>query len=727
MDDEQENSQSQRSVEDQSGALTSAVGTIMVVARFHHVDVSADQVRHQLHVAPGPVTEADMVRVFGALGFQAKAVDRRWDRLSKLPLPAVLCLRDGGYCILAKIDGDQALLQYPGVAPGSRTHRRDEVEAEWTGRVILATRKGEAATPGRFGLRWFVAAIKRYHGLLREVLLASAFIQLFALLTPLVFMIIIDKVLSHQRLSTLDVLIFALAIVVLFEVVLGALRAYLLSHATHRLDLELGRRLFRHLLGLPLAYFDARRVGDTVARMHELEGVRRFLTGSALTLLLDLCFTVVFIAVMFLFSPFLTAVVLLSLPVLFGVSFFITPLLRGRLDDKFARGAENQSFLVEAVSGIQTLKGFAVEPQIQRQWDDRLAAYVQAGVGSTHLATLTQQTIGLINKAVTVLLLYLGAKLVMAGALTVGQLIAFNMLASRVNAPILRIAQIWQEIQQMRISVRRLADILDVPTEPLFRPGRARLPEIRGAIRFEHVSFRYRKEGPEALADVSFEIAPGEVVGVVGASGSGKTTLIKLLQRLYVPERGRILIDGVDIAMVDAAWLRRRIGVVGQDAVLFNRSVRDNIALGRPELGMERIIEVARLACAHEFILELPDGYDTVVGERGAQLSAGERQRIAIARALAGDPAILLLDEATSYLDYESERLIQANMRKICEGRTVFIVAHRLSTLEGADRILTFQRGRLVENADPHTLAGNGGPYARLRSLHQAGLAPRTV
>ena len=438
---------------------------------------------------------------------------------------------------------------------------------------------------------------------------------------------------------------------------------------------------------LPIAYFQARRVGDSVARVRELENIRNFLTSSALTLIIDLFFTFVFLAVMFVYSPFLTFVVLGSFPFYIGISALATPLFRRRLDEKFERGAENQAFLVESVTGIETLKAMAVEPQMQRRWEEQLAGYVTASFRVLSLNNTASQLVQFVNKLVTALVLYFGATLVIDGTLTVGELVAFNMLSGRVSAPVLRLAQIWQDFHQARLSVARLGDILNTSPEPIHNPGQTALPSIRGDVVFDHVTFRYRIDGPAVLHDVSFRMPAGQIVGVVGPSGSGKSTLAKLIQRLYVPESGRVIVDGIDLNVVDPAWLRRQIGVVLQENVLFNRSVRDNIALADPAMPIERVIAASQLAGAHEFILELPNGGDTVLGERGSSLSGGQRQRVSIARALVMDPRILIFDEATSALDYESERIIQQNMPQIAKGRTVFIVAHRLSTVRHADRI----------------------------------------
>ncbi|MGY3421824.1 HlyB family type I secretion system ABC transporter [Bradyrhizobium sp. F1.13.4] len=454
-----------------------------------------------------------------------------------------------------------------------------------------------------------------------------------------------------------------------------------------------------------------------MARVRELENIRNFITSSSLTLLIDLVFTSVFLAVMFAYSAQMSFIVLASFPFYIAISAVATPLFRRRLDEKFRRCAENQAFLVESVSGIETLKAMAVEPQMQRRWEEQLAGYVSASFGVTSLGNTASQLVQLVSKVVTAAILYVGARLVIGDALTVGELVAFNIFAGRVSAPVLRLAQVWQDFHQARLSIARLGDILNSAAEPAYSAARAGLPSIRGNIRFEHVSFRYRLDGPEILHNVSFDIPAGQTVGIVGSSGSGKSTFAKLVQRLYVPQGGRVLVDGMDLMTTDPAGLRRQIGIVLQDNMLFNRSVRDNIALADPSLPMDRIIDAAKLAGAHDFILELPEGYDTVVGERGSTLSGGQRQRIAIARALVGNPRILIFDEATSALDYESERIIHDNMKEIAKGRTVLIIAHRLSTVRGADRIFTLERGRLVEDGTHDALIKTGGRYAALHRL----------
>jgi subfamily B ATP-binding cassette protein HlyB/CyaB len=697
----------------------SGLGCLVMLLRFHGVAVDPAQIGHRF--GGGAVGVTEMLRCAKELKLKARAITTDWTRLAKLTLPAIAECNDGSFLILGKIGEDGALVQSPAVGR-PQVLPRAEFESRWTGQLVLMTRRATLGDLARkFDVTWFLQAMGKYRRLLGEVLIASFFLQLFGLVTPLFFQVVTDKVLTHRGFTTLDVLMIGLITVSIFESVLGALRTYVFAHTTNRIDVELGARLFRHLVALPIAYFQARRAGDSVARVRELENIRNFLTSSALTLVIDLFFTFVFLAVMFYYSPFLTWIVVGSFPFYIAISAGVTPIFRRRLEEKFDRGAENQAFLVESVTGVETVKAMAIEPQMQRRWEEQLAGYVQASFRVLSLGNWASQSVQLVSKLVTALTLYFGAHLVIEGNLTVGELIAFNMLAGRVAQPVLRLAQLWQDFHQARVSVARLGDILNTTPEPSYNPTRAALPPIRGDVTFEHVTFRYRVDGPEILKDVTLHVKAGQAIGIVGPSGSGKSTLTKLVQRLYVPESGRVLIDGTDIALVDVAWLRRQVGVVLQENVLFNRTIRENIALSDPALPMERVIVAAKLAGAHDFILELPQGYDTMVGERGASLSGGQRQRVAIARALITDPRILIFDEATSALDYESERIVQENMRAISQGRTVLIIAHRLSTVRHADRIITIEKGRVVEDGNHDELIRRGGRYAMLHRM-QAGL-----
>ena len=692
---------------------------LLILARFHDLPANGSQLQHLFTQSGQALSDTDLLRAAKHVGLKAGVVQTKWDKLIGMPLPAMAKLVDGRYLVVAKVQGEKVLVQH-----GDETRplvlSRERFEMIWTGDLLLFTKRVNVRLQDlKFDFTWFIPAIVKYRKFFGEVLMASLFLQLFALLTPLFTQVVIDKVLVHKGFTTLHVVAIGMIVLAVFEAMLGGLRTYLLSHTTNRIDVTLGAQLFRHILTLPLSYFEARRVGDTVARVRELEQIRQFLTSHSVTVLLDVVFTAVFLTVMWFYSSTLTLIVLASLPIYALLSVAITPAIRTRLHDKFNRGAENQAFLVEAVSGVQTVKALAVEPPLLRKWEEQLAGYVRASFRATSLITIAGHSATCVQKVTTVAVLWVGAYRVIDGDLSIGQLIAFNMLSAQVTGPLLRLVNLWQEFQQVGISVQRLGDVLNTQPEPSYSPNRATLPHVKGQVRFEDVLFRYRPDGPEILRKVSFAVEPGQIVGIVGRSGSGKSTIAKLMQRLYVPERGRIVIDGVDVMQVDPAWLRRQVGVVLQENFLFNASVRNNIALTDPGLAMERVIQSAQLAGAHEFIMELADGYDTVIGEHGCTLSGGQRQRIAIARALVANPRILIFDEATSALDYESEAVIQQNLAQISQGRTVFMIAHRLSTVRQAHRIYVIDKGKIIEQGTHDDLLRTSGFYARLHA-HQA-------
>ncbi len=696
-------------------ATDCGLACLVAIARFHGIVADAGKLRHVAARGDAPFDPDSLVLAARSLGLKARVVPFVPERLNKVPLPSLALDRDGRHFIVARSDGDTALvLEADNAAP--TVVATDSLSTRATGyQILFASRASLAGELARFDFSWFIPAIVKYRRLLLEVLGISIVLQVFGLVSPLMFQVVMDKVLINHTSSTLAVVCIALFVSSTFEVLLTGLRNFIFSHTTNRIDVELGTRLFRHLVALPLDYFAARRVGDTVARVRELENIRNFLTGQALTAVIDLAFSVIYLAVMCVYSVWLTLIVALSLPIYAGISAILVPVLRRRLDAKFARGADSQAFLVETVTGVETVKAMAVEPQFVRKWETQLAAYVTAGFRVTSVSNVGQQLIQYVGKLVTLATLFFGAKLVIDGHLTVGGLVAFNMLSQRVASPVLRLAQLWQDFQQTGISMQRLADILNMRTE--IPSTVTAMPAIRGDVRFEQIRFRYRPDGQPVLNDVSLDIRAGQVLGIVGRSGSGKSTLTKLLQRLYLPEAGTIRIDGVDLALADPAWLRRQIGVVLQENLLFRRTIRENIALADPGAPLEAVMRAAQLAGAHEFICELPQAYDTLIEEHGGNLSGGQRQRIAIARALLTNPRILIFDEATSALDFETERAIQQNMRAICAGRTVIIVAHRLTAVRHADQIVAMDRGRIVERGVHDELLAKGSYYAHLVSL----------
>lgn len=696
----------------------SGLGGLCGIAAYFRIIANPAQIRRELSISRAAPTSGDIVRAANLIGLKARIIGPlKKDRLAALPAPTLLRMRSGGYEVYG---GRLPNGAYRVVDPITRKDRAIPLDElfELVEEAILVTRKlgGAGVDPQTFSLRWFLPSIWRYRRPLGHVLLASFFVQVFALVSPLFFQVVIDKVLSHRSYDTLVVLIGGLAVIGIFDVVLQYLRTYALSHTTNRIDVELGRRLFFHLFRLPMGYFETRSAGQTVARVRELETIRSFLTGQGLFSALDIFFTIIFIIVLLAYSWKLTLIVLMSIPLYLGIAAVIRPVLRETINEKFNRGAESQQMLVEAIVGVQTIKAAAVEPSMQSQWEEKLAAYVTSSFDAGLIGAMGQSGIQYVSKLVSAALLLFGAKAVIDGELSVGELVAFNMISGQVAQPILRLSQIWQDFQQVQISIDRLGDILNMPTEPL-NLAHGNLPPAKGAIELRNVTFRYKPGMAETLKNVSVQIRPGEVIGIVGRSGSGKSTLAKLVQRFYIPELGQVLVDGVDVTQVNPAWLRGQIGVVLQENLLFNRTLHDNIALANPTMSRAQVIRVSRLAGADEFISRLPNGYDTIIEERGANLSGGQRQRIAIARALATNPPILIFDEATSALDYESERLIQKNMFEIVKGRTVIIIAHRLQAVRHCNKIIGMDEGRIVEAGTHDELLKVKGLYAHLWAL----------
>ncbi len=685
------------------------------IGAYYRIGADPAHLARELALGDREADEFDLIRAAQMIGMKARLISgASASRLGKVPTPAIVRLKSGAFAIYGGRTPSGLCRIVDPISHAAAEMPLDVLADETGGQALLIARRvgGAGASPSQFGLRWFLPTLWRYRRPLFHVLAASLVVQIFALTTPLFFQVIVDKVLAHHGYQTLQVLIAGLVIIGLFDVVLQYLRSYALSHTTNRIDVELGARLFAHLMRLPMSYFETRPAGQTVARMRELETIRSFLTGQGLFSAIDLLFTVVFIAVMFAYSWRLTLIVLAAIPVFVLIGAGTRPALRDLVKEMFNRGAASQQFLVETVVGAGTIKAAAVEPLMRAQWEEKLAAYVRTSFSATMLGTGGQLAIQYVSKLSTAALLLFGAMEVMEGRLTVGALVAFNMIATQAVQPVLRLSQIWQDFQQVQISIERLGDILNAAPEPA-PMGRPALPSPRGAIEFRNVTFRYRPGAPDVLKNVSLAIGAGETIGVVGPSGSGKSTLTKLVQRLYSPSEGQVLLDGADLAHADPAWLRGHIGVVLQENLLFNRTIHENIAFAHPAMPRAKVMEIARLAGADEFIDKLPEGYDTVVEERGANLSGGQRQRLAIARALATDPRILILDEATSALDYESERIIQRNMRRIVKGRTVIIIAHRLAAVRGCHRIVGMQEGRIVEIGSHEELVRRpGGLYA---------------
>ena len=661
-------------------------------------------------------TDVEIIKAAKELGLRVKLTIFKEKVISRLTVPVILKKKDGAYFLVLRKQGDSWLILDPAKKNPEKISDED-LRDKINGDCIIIGKKSagnELSSDKRFGFRWFLPTIFKYKKQFISVLLAAFVIQVLGIVTPLMTQAVVDKVLTHRAMNTLYTVAVGIFIVYVYELIIGLCRAVLFVHTTSRIDVILSARLVRHLFSLPLKYFENRRTGETVARVRELDHIRSFLTGTPLSSMIDGMFIVVYIFVMFFYSTKLTWIVIASLPVFALLSLIITPLFKRSLDKKFEAGAASQSFLVESVNGIQTIKSFALEERFEGKWGSLQAEYVKAGYNTSIVAQTSNAVAGFIRNIVDLAILVLGAKAVIDGQLSIGQLVAFRMLSGRVSGPVLRLVQLWQEYQQADLSVKRIGDIFNTPAEFKTDSVISSLSGFEGKIRFDNVRFRYRTDSSDVLHGISFELKENRIYGLVGRSGSGKSTISKLVQRLYIPQSGKITIDGMDIALISPVVLRRQIGVVLQENFMFNGTVAENISIHCPGVSFERIVEVCKTAGAHDFIMELDKGYDTVIGEKGVSLSGGQKQRIAIARAIINDPKILIFDEATSALDYESESIIQNNLKEICKGRTVLIIAHRLSTLSVADEILVIDKGNLMESGTHNSLLAANGLYAHL-------------
>lgn len=655
------------------------------------------------------------------MGLNSQLINVPAETVSRLQAPALFKWQDS-FALLYKASEKELVIAVP--ESGIHRLKPDAFIETWGTEAQVLLLQPTAHTPQkRFGLSWFLPSLRRYRKVLLEVFIASFFVQLFALANPLITQVIIDKVLVQNSIDTLNILGILMVVVAVFEAVVTTLRTNLFADTTNRIDLALGAQVIDHLLRLPLRYFERRPVGELATRVNELENIRRFLTGTALTVVLDAVFSVIYIVVMVFYSWLLTLVALATVPLFALLTFIFTPVIRQQSRTKAERHSETQSYLVEVVSGIQTVKAQNIELRSRWQWQQRYARYVSAGFDSVLTSTTASSTSNFLNKLSGLLLLWVGAYLVLQGQLTLGQLIAFRIIASYTTSPLLRLIQLWQNFQETALSLERLSDILDTPQEAdAAERNNIAMPEIQGAVKYENVTFSFTKNGAPQLRNISLDLPAGAFIGVVGQSGAGKSTLTKLLPRLYELDSGRILIDGYDISKVELYSLRQQIGMVLQDTLLFDGTVQENIALTNPDATQEEIVEAAKIAVAHEFIMNLPQGYNSRVGERGSALSGGQRQRIAIARTVLQNPHLLLLDEATSALDYNTERQVCLNLMQAFRDRTVFFITHRLATIRNADVILMMDRGAVVEQGTHTELMDLRGRYYCLYQQQEAQL-----
>lgn len=686
------------------GSLNTAAACLTMLTQYLHNPTQMEWVQRQLRGQ----SSRQVVEAGEKLGLQLRRLTTTWQDLRRLSFPVLLHWHQEHWVVAYGLKGDRLIIADPLNANQTcESVPKDLVAAAWNGQLwqVEPIQQQE-----KFSLKWFLPAIWRYRRLLWEVLIASFTLQLLGLATPVITQVVIDKVMVQESLPTLDVMVIALLSVAAFEAILGTLRLFIFTHTARRLDLGLSAQLFRHLMRLPLAYFESRRVGDTIARVQELENIRQFLTSTALTVILDSIFAVVYLALMFYYNIQLTAVALAVIPLFAVLTLVSTPLLRNWLNETFNRSADSQSFLVETITGIHAVKAHTAEKSSRDRWEGLFARYIRTGFRASTTSNISSNIGDFLTNLSSLLILWVGAKLVISHQLTIGQLVAFQMLSGRATGPILRLVQLWQNLQQVLLSVDRIGDILNVAPEAETGAGLV-LPALKGQVTFDQVLFRYQTNQEPVLRGISFTIKPGMVVGLVGRSGSGKSTISKLLQRLYQPESGRILVDDIDIKSAELTSLRQQIGVVLQDDFLFNGSVYENITLGNPNITTEQVVEASRLASADRFISNLPHGYDTNVGERGTSLSGGQRQRIALSRLFLSQAPILVLDEATSALDSETEQQVMQNLRQFSQDRTVFLITHRFAPLKGADLILVLDQGVLIEQGTHSDLLQQKGLY----------------
>ncbi len=691
--------------------MQSALVALEVVGQLSQVSIDSRSIIKEYALGEEEPSIQELTRVAKKEGFKSSIKTLDIDKIAQnYPLPAIALKKDGSYLTILKVEKEKKeVLVFDMSSKNPFPLSFEEYKNLVTNQTIVLKQR-YLSKQVRFGFSWFFNQILQYKQAISEVLIAAFIIQLFGLVAPLFTQVILDKVLVHRSITTLNVIAVAFIVVTIFELILNLVRNYIFAHTTSKIDAKLGAKLFYHLVALPLVYFEKRKVGNIIARVRELDQIRDFIANKSVTLILDILFSGVFVAVMFLYSVKLTFVVLGFVFTIAIINLSITPILRKRLEEKFQMGAASNSYLVEAVTGVQTVKSLALEGSMQKKWEDRLAQYVTASFNLNNLSNILGGVSGALQKLMTITMLYLGVGLVLEGKLSVGQLIAFQMFANQFSSPILRLVNLWNEFQQTLLSVDRIGDILNTPMEQTDEKA-ITLPSIKGEVRFDNLSFTYNPAIPNVIDNFSIDFKAGTSVGLVGRSGSGKSTITKLIQRLYIASNGAIYIDGIDIRHMNPKWLRNNIGVVLQENYLFSGSIKDNISLSKPNAPMEHIIAVAKVAGADEFISELSEGYSTEVGERGTALSGGQRQRIAIARALLTNPKILIFDEATSALDYESEKIIQNNLVKIKEGRTTFIVAHRLSTVKDCDVIVVMDKGNIVEKGTHDELLNAKGYY----------------
>ena len=702
--------------ENQASSAANRTGVISIIKVLQHFGVKdLEKIYNENPDTDDKVDWEKLQKLAKKYNIRSTLIRPTAEELREIEYPAVAKMNDGAYIAIGSANDEVLLVIDPRQNKPIAMPMKEFLESWSNELLIFSAAFSWTYFKKRFNVDWFLKVMKRYKKPLSEVLIASFFLQLMGIAFPLITQVIIDKVIGNAGYSTLTVIGTAMVLFFFMQSLLTLIKQYIMNHTTNKLDAILGTRLFRHLIALPLPYYERRRVGDTLMRVGALTQIREFLTGTGLLTILDVFFSIVFIAFMFWYSVPLTLIALCIIPVYLVQNIWAVPIIKKKIEAVWRTGAMNNAFMVESITNIETIKALAIEPQFVNRWENLLARYVRTTFENVKFNLFVNAFSGMVQVCISMAILWYGGHMVMDGLFTLGQLIAFQMISRQAIAPMTKLLTMWPQVQQVGLALERIGDILNTPMEPIVRDmGQRGADRVDGAIEFQNVNFRYRVDLPLVLEGINLKINPGEKLGIVGRSGSGKSTLTNLVQNLYIPESGTITVGGVNTREANLGWLRDQIGVVMQENYLFNSSVRDNIAVSRPTATMDEIIRAARLAGAHDFILELKEGYDTKVGERGDSLSGGQRQRVAIARALLANPPILIFDEATSALDYESERIIFNNMGAIGAQRTMLIIAHRLSAVRRCDKIIVVDKGHIVEQGTHEELMKLNGLYKYL-------------
>jgi ATP-binding cassette subfamily B protein len=706
---------------EQQSASDCGAACLAMICRYWGKTISINQLREMANVTRNGASLRGLATAAESLGFTTRPVRGTLNKLAEQSLPAIAHWQGNHYIVVYEINHKFVIVADPAIGKRKLTHA--EFKTGWTGYTLLLqpTRSFEETEESRSSVWSIFSLVKPYGWIVFEVVLASILIQVFSLVTPIFTQLILDRVVVQGSMLTLTSMGIGLLVFGIFRVAMAGLRQYLLDYLASRINLTLIVGFIRHTFRLPLQFFENRYVGDIISRVQENRKIQRFLTGQAMISALDLLTVFVYLILMFRYSWKLAALSLLVVPPFLLLAFIGTPFLKNASRKTFKTFAAESSYLVESLTGISTIKSLNIEQTVRWRWEDQFIQSLKAFFSSQVIGGFFQLTSSGIETIATTVMLWFGAWLVIKGELTIGQLVAFNMLLGNIIRPFQQLSNLWNEFQEVVVALERINDVMDAEPEASWQQQLQPIHQLQGQIRFEQVTFRYHPESDvNTLENLSFEIQPGQTVAIIGRSGSGKTTLSKLLLGLYPPTQGRILIDGFDITSLDIRSLRPQVGVVDQNSFLFGDTIRANIAMGSPDASLEEIMAAAQQAGAHSFIQELPMGYETQVGERGGMLSGGQRQRLTIARALVGNPRLLILDEATSSLDAESERIIQGNLSKISQNRTTLIIAHRLSTIRNADLILVLDRGVLIEKGTHAELMATRGHYYYLNQQQLA-------